>query len=174
MVTEVFGELLYSPTSQDLEHFPSPEELKFRIILSTKPPKEYLEESNNKQSKEKGNNSPGSVGDDAQPNETLGDSGSDPDDEDSETTTSDGKSGQSGEPDYKRLIAIHAGKPKNGLREALRSGLEKVRRLSLSEQALERAASDYGPDVVRLVHWHCAWCMLFFISTNICCLFVFP
>ncbi|XP_057523195.1 phosphoinositide phospholipase C 6 [Amaranthus tricolor] len=145
MVTEVFGEMLFCPESKHLEQFPSPEELKFRIILSTKPPKEYLEE---KQAKDKGSASPGSSGDDAQPNEATGDSESDPDDDDSDVAAN-GKPDQSIAPQYKRLIAIHAGKPKNGLRQALRTGLDKVRRLSLSEQALERAASNYGPDVVR-------------------------
>lgn len=42
MVTQVFGEMLYYPESGYLEEFPSPEALKHRIILSTKPPKEYL------------------------------------------------------------------------------------------------------------------------------------
>lgn len=52
-------------------------------------------------------------------------------------------------PQYKRLIALHAGKPKKGLRDSLRTGLDKVKRLSLSEQALERATTNYAPDVVR-------------------------
>lgn len=43
MLIEVFGEMLYCPGSQCLEELPSPEELKHRIVLSTKPPKEYLE-----------------------------------------------------------------------------------------------------------------------------------
>lgn len=50
---------------------------------------------------------------------------------------------------YKSLIAIHAGKPKGGLKEALKVELEKVRRLSLSEQALEKATSSHGTDVIR-------------------------
>jgi phosphatidylinositol phospholipase C, delta len=44
MVTEVFGNTLYYPdTEKHLKEFPSPESLKNRVILSTKPPKEYLE-----------------------------------------------------------------------------------------------------------------------------------
>lgn len=50
---------------------------------------------------------------------------------------------------YKHLIAIHAEKPKDGLRRTLLVGVDKVRRLSLSEQELERAAEFYGTDVVR-------------------------
>jgi len=55
MVTEVFGELLYHPESGCSEEFPSPEALKYHIILSTKPPKEYLECMNQK---DRGNASP--------------------------------------------------------------------------------------------------------------------
>ncbi|KAJ0978237.1 hypothetical protein J5N97_013711 [Dioscorea zingiberensis] len=43
MVTQTFGDMLYYPDTETLEEFPSPESLKRRIILSTKPPKEYLE-----------------------------------------------------------------------------------------------------------------------------------
>lgn len=54
-----------------------------------------------------------------------------------------------GPPQYKHLIAIHAGKPKKGLREALRGGIDKVERLSMSEKELQRAATYYGTDLVR-------------------------
>lgn len=43
MVTQTFGEMLYYPDSQCLKEFPSPEALKHKIVLSTKPPKEYLD-----------------------------------------------------------------------------------------------------------------------------------
>lgn len=52
-------------------------------------------------------------------------------------------------PVYKRLIAIHAGKPKGGLKDALKVEKDKVRRLSLAEQALEKAVENHGQDVVR-------------------------
>ena len=52
-------------------------------------------------------------------------------------------------PEYKRLITIHAGKPKGGLKEALAVATDKVRRLSLNEQALEKAASSYSTELVR-------------------------
>lgn len=143
MLMEIFGEMLYTPDSEHLDEFHSPEELKYRVIISTKPPKEYLEakvsKDSNKDNKE--DNSVGSSGDETQPIDMPDDSD---DDEDIDT-----KSGQLAAPEYKRLIAIRAGKPKDGLRVALRSGMEKVRRLSLSEQALEKAVSNYGVDVVR-------------------------
>ena len=43
MVMETFGDMLYYPEAEGLKEFPSPEALKKRVILSTKPPKEYLE-----------------------------------------------------------------------------------------------------------------------------------
>ncbi|KAL5710256.1 phosphoinositide phospholipase C [Ranunculus cassubicifolius] len=49
MVTQIFGDMLYFPDTDCLEEFPSPESLKYRIILSTKPPKEYLEAKNLKE-----------------------------------------------------------------------------------------------------------------------------
>ena len=52
-------------------------------------------------------------------------------------------------PEYTRLISIHAGKPKGGLGAALKVDPDKVRRLSLSEQQLEKAASRYGKEIVR-------------------------
>lgn len=42
MVKRIYGEMLYQP-KPDSQEFLSPEELKKRIIISTKPPKEYLE-----------------------------------------------------------------------------------------------------------------------------------
>lgn len=43
MVNETFGDTLFTPGSEALKEFPSPEFLKKRVIISTKPPKEYLE-----------------------------------------------------------------------------------------------------------------------------------
>ena len=49
MVTETFGDMLFRPESEYLPEFPSPESLKKKIVISTKPPKEYLDiESNTK------------------------------------------------------------------------------------------------------------------------------
>lgn len=52
MITQTFGDMLYYPQSEGLAEFPSPESLKHRIIISTKPPKEFLESKN---LKDKGN-----------------------------------------------------------------------------------------------------------------------
>jgi len=52
MVTQTFGDILFSPTSETLKEFPSPDSLKKRIIISTKPPKEYLEAKEEKEKEE--------------------------------------------------------------------------------------------------------------------------
>ena len=43
MITQTFGEMLFCPESDCLREFPAPEDMKYRVIISTKPPKEYLE-----------------------------------------------------------------------------------------------------------------------------------
>lgn len=48
MATQAFGDMLYVPESDKLDEFPSPNDLRHKIILSTKPPKEYLAINNNK------------------------------------------------------------------------------------------------------------------------------
>ncbi|KAL8162646.1 hypothetical protein V2J09_014135 [Rumex salicifolius] len=140
MVTETFETMLFYPNSESLEAMPSPEELKYKIILSTKPPKEYLETKQGKENEETS----------LDPEEALGDvtpcnSDSDPEEEEFDSYSAKSKVA----PEYKQLIAIRAGKPKNGLQRELTARSQNVRRLSLNEQALEKAASQYGMDVVR-------------------------
>ncbi|OWM68715.1 phosphoinositide phospholipase C 2-like isoform X2 [Punica granatum] len=123
MVSKTFGEMLHLPESESLAEFPSPESLKKKIMISTKPPKEYLEtqdsmeETTQQEEAEEG---------EAEPNE-------------------DGVKA----PEYKKLIAIHAGKPKGGVQSWLRTDLNKVRRLSLSEQELEAISRSHGTEIVR-------------------------
>ncbi|KAI3939091.1 hypothetical protein MKX01_001959 [Papaver californicum] len=69
--------------------------------------------------------------------------------EDDDTDEGDQKVQQGAGLAYKSLIAIHAGKPKGGLEEALKVDLNKVRRLSMSEQELEKAAKTHGKAIVR-------------------------
>ncbi|KAK3228891.1 hypothetical protein Dsin_000772 [Dipteronia sinensis] len=133
MITETFGSMLYIPESQRLQEFPSPESLKYRIVISTKPPKEYLEEKDKAIEEE---------------HELEADDKSDGDQEyedysDNYLNSGDLASG------YRRLITIHAGKPKGSLRKELRAVSDKVRRLSLNELEIERAAASYGDDLVR-------------------------
>ncbi|KAL9679182.1 hypothetical protein QQ045_017038 [Rhodiola kirilowii] len=159
MLTDTFGDMLFYPKSECLEEVPSPEELKYRIIISTKPPKEYLEANsfdNTRTSSKGGNDSDDDV---------WGEEPLDPiaENENEDNAKSDSEKSNHGDdssfekvecsqrrpPVYKKLIAIHSGKPKGGLKEALKVEMDKVRRLSLSEQALERAAVSHGTEVVR-------------------------
>ena len=68
------------------------------------------------------------------------------DDDDDEV---DRKSQQIAVPEYKRLIAIHAGKGKGGLDDWLRLDPNKVRRLSFSELELEKAAVTHANEIIR-------------------------
>ncbi|KAB1217613.1 Phosphoinositide phospholipase C 2 [Morella rubra] len=160
MVTQTFGDILFYPGSESMEEFPSPESLKQRIIISTKPPKEYLEA---KEIKEKEN--------DLQKGQTLGDEGAwgrevsnlkdtivanDKHDlneeyhhEEEDTDDVDAKLHQHAAPEYKRLITVHAGKPKGGLHNCFKVDPDKVRRLSLSEQQLVKAVGTHGKEIVR-------------------------
>ncbi|KAF7830947.1 Phosphoinositide phospholipase C 6 [Senna tora] len=123
MATQIFGETLYYPETDSMEEFPSPESLKDRIFISTKPPKEYLESE--------------AEADDKSENDEVEDMNS------SET-----KSLQQCAPEYGRLITIHAGKPKGHANDYL-SVSGDVRRLSLSEHMLENTSEGHGTKIVR-------------------------
>ncbi|OWM87425.1 hypothetical protein CDL15_Pgr022536 [Punica granatum] len=145
MVTEIFGDLLHYPGGEGLVEFPSPESLKNKIIISTKPPKEYLESKN---SKDKGLISVLEKNTSNEEKDALLDYEYDyksDGDQDCDESSSPNRKG----PEYKRLITIQAGKPKGSLKDALRNADNKVKRLSLSEQELEKLAASHGTDLVR-------------------------
>lgn len=148
MVTETFGEMLFCPESEKLEELPTPESLKHRILISTKPPKEYLEAADDKCSSSQ-KSQVSDVDDDAWSDDRSFKSGSDGSDRDLETEDLLKAKISPSSPVYKKLIAIHAGKPKGGLKDALKVEKDKVRRLSLAEQGLERAVENHGQDVLR-------------------------
>ncbi|ESQ42505.1 hypothetical protein EUTSA_v10013042mg [Eutrema salsugineum] len=161
MITQTFGDMLYYHDSETCKEFPSPEELKEKILISTKPPKEYLEAND---VKEKDNGEKGKDSDEdvwgKEPADLIS-TQSDLDkvsnsinylnqyDEERGSRDFDTSCQLQQAPEYKRLIAIHAGKPKGGLRMGLKVDPNKIRRLSLSEQLLEKAVASYGADVIR-------------------------
>ncbi|XP_010032979.2 phosphoinositide phospholipase C 2 [Eucalyptus grandis] len=128
MVTKTFESKLHQPGTDQLAEFPSPESLKKKILISTKPPKEHLERQSSMEKEY----------DSAQSEELSDKEGSDQDDEEKNVF-----------PEYKHLIAIRAGKPKGRLTNSLRIDTSKVRRLSLSEQELEEISQKHGQDLVR-------------------------
>ncbi|KAF6140619.1 hypothetical protein GIB67_013912 [Kingdonia uniflora] len=149
--------MLFYSESVCLEEFPSPEALMYQVIISTKPPKEYLE---TKISKEKGEDSCeedawGKEFSDLRDVLEAGDktdgysSKHNQDEEDIDDC--DRKSRQLGASEFKRLITIYAKKYKGGLKESLKIDIDKVRRLSLSEQALGKATLHHGNNLVRYI-----------------------
>ncbi|XP_077245596.1 phosphoinositide phospholipase C 2-like isoform X2 [Tasmannia lanceolata] len=151
MVTQTFGEMLFIPEAECLEEFPSPEALKKRIIISTKPPKEYLGSRKEKDSTEEeawGKEVPGlraQLENDDKNENDRSEHGRDEDD----PNDFDRKFRQDSAPQYKRLISVKAGKLKGGLAESLKVDPNQVRRLSLSEQELGKAANSHGTGLVR-------------------------
>ncbi|XP_076953379.1 phosphoinositide phospholipase C 2-like [Bidens hawaiensis] len=148
MVHQIFGDMLYTSNKECLDEFPSPESLKKRVIISTKPPKEYLKgkknEENGNESKEKDPSIGAWGGEIPDPrDDNKDDSDSDDSDGDDDLHSADVA------PEYRSLIAIHAGKGKGGLDDWLKVEPDKVRRLSLSEHELEKAAKTHGPQIVR-------------------------
>lgn len=69
--------------------------------------------------------------------------------EEIEDEEADRKSEKTEAPEYRRLIAIHAGKGKGGLDNWLKTDPNKVRRLSLSELELENASETHAKEIVR-------------------------
>uniref|UniRef100_A0A1D1ZEK1 Phosphoinositide phospholipase C n=1 Tax=Anthurium amnicola TaxID=1678845 RepID=A0A1D1ZEK1_9ARAE len=163
MVTQTFGDMLYYPKSDSMDEFPSPEALQRRIILSTKPPKEYLESKIPKDKESESQRGRDSSEEEAWGKEVPdikaeleyddknGEHDHDPDEEDTDDDDNH-KLRQNSAPEYKQLITIAAGKPKGGLKDALRVDPNKVRRLSLSEQQLVKAALAHSRDIVRFTH----------------------
>ncbi|KAH9288012.1 hypothetical protein KI387_032129, partial [Taxus chinensis] len=159
MITETFGEMLFYQDSEDCKNFPSPDFLKRRIIISTKPPKEYLERKDSAQldSEHKVETKPPEE-------EPWGDEIPDFDDvendekiahgaESIEEDLNDNNGVQQEEteaPEYKRLIAIRAGKPKGvSLKDILRVDSEHVKRVSLSEPKFKKLAKLHPDLIVR-------------------------
>jgi phosphatidylinositol phospholipase C delta len=54
MIKETFGDTLHITESEAMSEFPSPEDLKGKIIVSTKPPKEYLQTKSSKEEAQNG------------------------------------------------------------------------------------------------------------------------
>ncbi|KAK6122041.1 hypothetical protein DH2020_044212 [Rehmannia glutinosa] len=114
MITQTFGDMLFSPGPECLCEFPSPESLKKRVIISTKPPKEYLHAKDVKIQ---------------------------------ESDSNKGKDLAKEEPWGREIKSFKVGIDEN--KDWLRVDPDKVRRLSLSEQELEKAVVTYAKDIVR-------------------------
>ena len=123
MVSKTFGGTLFRCRDEHKKCFPSPEALKNKILMSTKPPKEYLQT----------HISQGATTAESINTEEL------IQDEDEKTVAVE----------YRDLISIHAGNRKGGLKNCLNGDPSRVIRLSMSEQWLETLAKTRGPDIVK-------------------------
>ncbi|XP_020522339.1 phosphoinositide phospholipase C 6 isoform X2 [Amborella trichopoda] len=163
MVHETFSDILFYPESESLEEFPSPDSLTGRVILSTKPPKEFLESKNmngegNVSKKEMHSNEEAAWGKEIanlsmtrEPDDKNdSDQSNHPEEDEDEDDLKSSQSLERGPaPEYKRLITIRAGKAKGELKDALKQEVNQVRRVSLSEPQLEKVTASYPADVVR-------------------------
>ncbi|KVI03280.1 C2 calcium-dependent membrane targeting [Cynara cardunculus var. scolymus] len=149
MVMETYGDVLYCSESDSLTEFPSPELLKKRIVVSTKPPKEFLDTTKSmKESDVKTKTS----GEDAWGAEISThfkkQKSVDEDDQDFQYEEETVK--HNVEPEYKQLIAIHAKKLKGGVKDWLHDDPTAAKRISLRETRLEKAIENHATDVIRV------------------------
>lgn len=159
MVTTTFGDILVCSTPESLQDFPSPESLKRKIVLSTKPPKEYLEIKSSikedsgsiKEHKSSEESAWGKEIPDFVESFNL-EEGSEHQEEGDRHHHENQNFQQNAPPEYKHLIAIRAEKMKGGLKAWLRVNSEKAHRVSLNEEKLEKAVITHGTDIVRFNH----------------------
>ncbi|KFK30454.1 hypothetical protein AALP_AA7G263300 [Arabis alpina] len=140
MLSKTFRGMLFLWGSESSRHFPSPEELKKKIIISTKPPKEYLESqsvntSRTSMDKEISWSKPSSS-----TNMTWRGVNKIPEEEEESESEVIG---------YRDLIAIFAGSCKNNLKDCLSDDPGNPRRISMDELWLETLARTRGTDIVR-------------------------
>ncbi|KAL0344461.1 UNVERIFIED_CONTAM: Phosphoinositide phospholipase C 2 [Sesamum radiatum] len=154
MVSETFGDILVVSTSESLLEFPSPESLKGRVIISTKPPKEFLErKGSNKE--EDGSIKVHKSSEEAAWGKEISDFAATLSREYGDYQEEDGHHDedhnlqQNVAPEYKKLIAIRAEKMKGGIKAWLRVNSQKAHRVSLNEEKLEKAVVTHGTEIVR-------------------------
>ncbi|CAO2840853.1 unnamed protein product [Amaranthus hypochondriacus] len=145
MIDETFGDMLFYPESEISKAFPSPEELKNKVIISTKPPKEYLMDENDGK---KGNGSQTEILELSGEEQVSDDNNKsnkkiEEEDEKEEEKYNDEKAAE-----YKRMITI-PGIKRGELKESLKVDPNKVSRLSWSEQLLAKATTSYGTHIIR-------------------------
>lgn len=149
MISQVFGDMLFYPDSEISTNFPSPEELKYKIIISTKPPKEYLTAENITNNKGSGSPKKQPSGEEQLSIENkTNDDKIEHGDVDEEVCNYDDPSLQERPAEYKKLITI-PGIKRGELKESLKVDPNKVNRLSWSEQLLAKATTSYGTDIIR-------------------------
>nr|GEW88353.1 phosphoinositide phospholipase C 2-like [Tanacetum cinerariifolium] len=150
MVTETYGDVLYYSSSSDtMTEFPSPELLKKRIVVSTKPPKEYLDKTKSMIKDDSSVNMKISSeevtwGEELSEHLVVQQS-TDENDEDLQYEEETLKPNFQ----YKQLIAIQSKKLKGGVKDWLHDDPTAAKRISLRETRLEKAIENHATDVIR-------------------------
>jgi phosphatidylinositol phospholipase C delta len=162
MLKETFGDMLFISESESMSEFPSPDDLKGKIIVSTKPPKEYLQTKSRKEEDADDDKAEEGVwgeeiSDGMAPSrqmseqysgkyaaEEAGEAEEPPDGEAEKKARQQGADNE-----YKRLIAIQLTRRKHDMDEDLKVDPEKVTRMSLGEKAYEKAIVSHGAHIIR-------------------------
>jgi phosphatidylinositol phospholipase C delta len=158
MIKETFGDMLYVSETENMAEFPSPDELKGKIIVSTKPPKEYLQTKNDADADEAGVWGE-EITDDkvaatamtteekcAAAEEAVAAAAVDEEMQEAET---DKKTQHGVDNEYRRLIAIPLTRRKHDMDQDLKVDPDMVTRLSLGEKAYEKAIVTHGAHIIR-------------------------
>lgn len=149
VITDTFGPQLYFPGSgEELKQFPSPERLKQRILISTKPPKKYLLCSGNKNSNPADQGTPmeepnAELDDTSQDSESFDQSSEEEDDinSDEANRSPEQRNDNLASQDYIKIIAIRQGRKGKSPLDAL-TVEEHVKRISLSEPEVSKIAAS--------------------------------
>ncbi|KAL4587187.1 hypothetical protein LXL04_000054 [Taraxacum kok-saghyz] len=155
MVMETFGDALYYSGSDAITKYPSPESLKNRIIVSTKPPKELLDTSKSMTESQENSVKIMKTTSEEDPwgmeicDPLIKPKASDKDQNDEVFQYEEETVKQSTAPEYKQLIAIQARKLKGGVKDWLHDDPTAVMRISLRETRLEKAIENHAKDVIR-------------------------
>ncbi|CAL5097173.1 unnamed protein product [Urochloa decumbens] len=159
MLKETFGDMLYISESESMSEFPSPDDLKGKIIISTKPPKEYLQTKSSKEEQADDDDRAEEgvwgeeISDDKATARKMSEQYSgkyaEEGDEEQMEGEAEKKARQGADNEYKRLIAIQLTRRKHDMDVDLKVDPDKVTRLSLGEKAYEKAIVTHGAHIIR-------------------------
>uniref|UniRef100_A0A0E0DLF8 Phosphoinositide phospholipase C n=1 Tax=Oryza meridionalis TaxID=40149 RepID=A0A0E0DLF8_9ORYZ len=160
MIKETFGDMLYVSETENMAEFPSPDDLKGKIIVSTKPPKEYLQTKNDNEADEAGVWGE-EITDDKVAKTTeekvitddkyaaAEEASAVAVDEEMQEAETDKKTQHGVDNEYRRLIAIPLTRRKHDMDQDLKVDPDMVTRLSLGEKAYEKAIVTHGAHIIR-------------------------
>ena len=158
MLKDTFRDMLYISESENMAEFPSPDDLKGKVIISTKPPKEYLQTKSGKEEEEDRTEEEGVWGEEISDDKASarqmseqysGKYGAEEAEEEPPDGEAEKKARQGADNEYKRLIAIQLTRRKHDMDQDLKVDPEKVTRLSLGEKAYEKAIVSHGAHIIR-------------------------